>query len=83
MQQWEGPGDEASVKLCVSDDWQVTVSIVHCGHFLIGVTKCTLTRIIRNYRASTVQPHLADTPEMRTSTVTRTLHAVPKVFYVY
>ena len=30
-----------------------------------------------------VQPRLADTPEIRTSTVIWTLHAVPKVSYIY
>ena len=33
--------------------------------------------------STTVELRLADTPEIRTSTVMRTLHAVPKVSYMY
>ena len=35
------------------------------------------------YMYNTVQPRLADNPEVRTSTVMQTLRAVPNVSYVY
>ena len=41
-----------------------------------------MTFFLHHLIVNAVEPHLADTPEMQTSTVMRTLHVVPKVFRI-
>ena len=41
-----------------------------------------LASICANVHVQRVEPRLVDTPEIQTSTVMRTLHAVPDISYV-
>ena len=49
----------------------------------LAVDTANILSMLMRILFTTVEPRLADTPEIRTPTVMRTLHAVPNVSYIY